>query len=271
MMHMMIQRANEQTRTCRSGREVLSEQEVYRLLASVLSVGTSPRQWLRVTSRQQLAVCVNSPWLMAGVSLELEKVGEEERPQSTIADFRRWFSLITTYNHMNFRTAAGEVQTHKFQLSIVYHFAAFLRRCASTPSIPLSRQRNAFERQHSDWTWKATDSHEKARGQFEYYSLLKKPTFAKAKLLPLRKSKGQAWRQPRQPFLVVVRLLWQHPGGLEPGLRHTARRDQGRIASPPPPPFVLFHFPLVWLRDVCCAGIVRVHGLAERCVLCRAC
>ena len=43
----------------------------------------------------------------------------------TVADFRRWFSLITTYNHMNFPTAAGEVETHKFQLSIVYHLLLF--------------------------------------------------------------------------------------------------------------------------------------------------
>ena len=57
---------------------------LYRLLASVLSVGTSPWQWLRVTSRQQLAVDVNSPWLMAGVGLELEKVGDEERAQRSI-------------------------------------------------------------------------------------------------------------------------------------------------------------------------------------------
>ena len=101
---------------------------LYRLLASVLSVGTSPWQWLRVTSRQQLAVDVNSPWLMAGVGLELEKVGDEERAQRSIrspADFRRWFSLITTYNHMNFPTAAVEVETHKFQLSIVYHLLLF--------------------------------------------------------------------------------------------------------------------------------------------------
>ena len=106
----------------------IQKKVLYRLLASVLSVGTSPWQWLRVTSRQQLAVDVNSPWLMAGVGLELEKVGDEERAQRSIrspADFRRWFSLITTYNHMNFPTAAGEVETHKFQLSIVYHLLLF--------------------------------------------------------------------------------------------------------------------------------------------------
>ena len=28
---------------------------------------------------------------------------------------------------------------------------------------------------------------------------------------------------------------------------------------------------MVWLRDVCCAGLVRVPGLAERCVLCWDC
>ena len=43
----------------------------------------------------------------------------------TVADFRRGFSLITTYNHMNFPTAAGEVETHKFQRSIVYHLLLF--------------------------------------------------------------------------------------------------------------------------------------------------
>ena len=37
------------------------KKKVYRLLASVLSVETSPWQWLRVTSRQQLQVGFNSP------------------------------------------------------------------------------------------------------------------------------------------------------------------------------------------------------------------
>ena len=54
----------------------------------------------------------------------------------TVADFRRGFSLITTYNHMNFPTAAGEVETHKFQLSIVYHLLLF---SAAVLRLPRSR------------------------------------------------------------------------------------------------------------------------------------
>ena len=74
---------------------------------------------------------------MAGVSLELEKVGDEERAQAyTVADFRRGISLITTYNHMNFPTAAGEVETHNFQLSIVYHLLLF---SAAVLRLPRSR------------------------------------------------------------------------------------------------------------------------------------
>ena len=155
----MIQRANEQARTCRSCREVLSEQEVYRLLASVLFVGTGPWQWLRVAASSWCQQPMTNGWRQ----LETGKGWwQRKSTKHTVADFRRCFSLITTYNHTNFPTAAGEVETHKFQLSIVYHLLALLRRCASTPLIPLSRQRDAFERQHSDWTWKATDS---TRGQ----------------------------------------------------------------------------------------------------------
>ena len=43
-------------------------------------------------------------------------------------------------------------------------------------------------------------------------------------------------------FLVVVRLLWQHPGGLEPGLRQTSH---GETRAALRPPFFLFHYPLV--------------------------
>ena len=84
--------------------------------------------WESRLAYQQLAVDVNSPWLMNG----WRRLGtgkswwrRKSTKKHTVADFRRSFSLITTYNHMNFPTAAGEVETHKFQLSIVYHLLLF--------------------------------------------------------------------------------------------------------------------------------------------------
>ena len=179
---------------------------------------------------------------MAGVGLELEIGGDELRKNTkyTVADFRQWYSLITTYNHMNLSTAAGEVVMHKLQLCIIYHLLFSPPVCVDSLDPDFSPA-PCFRKTASDWTWKPVDFHKKTRGQFECYNLSKKLTFAKAKLLPSRKSKGQAWRQPRRPFLVVVRLLWQNQGGFEPGLRQTSHDEtwQSRVASP----FLSFSLP----------------------------
>ena len=119
---MMFQRANEQARTCRSCREVLSEQEVYRLLACVLFVGTGPWQWLRVAASSWCQQLMTNGWRQLGTGKDWWR---RKSTKHTVADFRRCFSLITTYNHTNFPTAAGEVEAHKFQLSIVYHLLLF--------------------------------------------------------------------------------------------------------------------------------------------------
>ena len=179
---------------------------------------------------------------MAGVGLEPGKGWwrRKSTKKHTVADFRRWFSLITTYNHMNFPTAAGEVETHKLQLSIVYHLLLFSVGVRRLPRSRFLASAMLSKDSTRDWTWKATDSHEKGRAQFEHYNLSKKPAFATAKLLPSRKSKGQAWRQPRQPFLVVVWLLWQQSGDLSsPGWdRHRTTRPGPRCV----PPLISFFF-----------------------------
>ena len=236
---MTIQRANEQTptRTCRSCREVLSEQQVYRLLASVLSVGTSPWQWLRVTSRQQLV----------GVGLELEKGWwrRKSTKQHTVADFRRWFSLIITYNHMNFPTAAGEVETHKFQLSIVYHLLLF---SVSVRRLPRSRfLASAMLSKDSTRT-------ELGKGPIPTRRVgdnLNTITYRRSLLSRKPNSYHRGNRKDKREDNLVSHslLLFGYSGNIQvtssPGWdRHRTTRPGPRCV-PPPPPFFLFHFPLI--------------------------
>ena len=78
----------------------IQKKVLYRLLASVLSVGTSPWQWLRVTSRQQLAVDVNSPWLLQWLASAWNwkrLVTKKEHKEA----YGRWLpTMILPYNHV---------------------------------------------------------------------------------------------------------------------------------------------------------------------------
>ena len=187
---------------------------------------------------------------MASVSLELEKVGDEERAQSTtVADFRRCFSLISTDNHTNFPTAAGEVETHKFQLSIVYHLLLF---SAGVRRLPRSRFLASAMLSKDSTRTELGKRPIPSRGQGDNLYTI---TYRRSLLSQKPNSYHRGNRKDKREdnlvgrFLVVVRLLWQHPGGLEPGLRQTSH-DETRAALCPP--FLSFSLPPKLRDKRCC-------------------
>ena len=97
-----------------------------------------------------------------------------------------------------------------------------------------SNIRCSSKRQHSDWTWKATDSHEKGRAQFEHYNLSKKPAIATAKLLPSSREiertsvKTTSSAIPCCCLVTLATTRWPRARAET----DIARRDQGRVASP---------------------------------------
>ena len=237
---MMIQRANEQARTCRSCREVLSEQEVYRLLASVFFVGTGPWQWLRVAASSWCQQPMTNGWRQLGTGKGLWR---RKSTKHTVADFRRCFSLITTYNHTNFPTAAGEVETHKFQLSIVYHLLLF---SAGVHRLPWSRFLASAMLSKDSTRTELGKRPIPTRGQGDNLNTI---TYRRSLLSQKPNSYHRGNREDKREDNLVGHslLLFGYSGNIQvassPGWgRHRTARPEPRCV----PPFFLFHFPLAW-------------------------
>ena len=240
----MIQRANEQARTCRSCREVLSEQEVYRLLASVLFVGTGPWQWLRVAASSWCQQPMTNGWRQLGTG---KGWWRRKSTKHTVTDFRRCFSLITTYNHTNFPTAAGEVETHKFQLSIVYHLLLF---SAGVRRLPWSRFLASAMLSKDSTRTELGKRPIPTRGQGDNLNTI---TYRRSLLSQKPNSYHRGNRKDKREDNLVGHslqlLLFGYSGNIQvassPGWgRHRTARPEPRCF----PPFFLFHFPLANAR-----------------------
>ena len=180
---------------------------------------------------------------MAGVGLELEKVGDEERAQKkhTVADFRRWCSLITTYNHMNFPTAADEVETLKFQLSIVYHLLLF---SVGVRWLPRSRfLANAMLSKDSTRTELGKRPIPTRRVGEDFNTIICRRSLLSRKPNSYHRGNG---KDKHEDNLVAIPCCFSVTLATSrwPRARaetDIARPDQGCVASPPP---LFFHYPL---------------------------
>ena len=257
----MIQRANEQARTCRSCREVLSEQEVYRLLASVLFGGTGPWQWLRVAASSWCQQPMTNGWRQLGTG---KGWWRRKSTKHTVADFRRCFSLITTYNHTNFPTAAGEVETHKFQLSIVYHLLLF---SAGVRRLPRSRFLASAMLSKDSTRTELGKRPIPTRGQGDNLNTI---TYRRSLLSQKPNSYHRGNRKDKREDNLVSHslLLFGYSGNIQ--VASSPGWDRHRTTRPGPrcvPPFFLFHFPLLALTRCFSLALARCFSLAlTRCL-----
>ena len=159
----------------------------------------------------------------------------------TVADFRRCFSLITTYNHTNFPTAAGEVETHKLQLSIVYHLLLF---SAAVRRLPWSRFLASAMLSKDSTRTELGKRPIPTRGQGDNLNTI---TYRRSLLSQKPNSYHRGNRKDKREDNLVGHslLLFGYSGNIQvassPGWgRHRTARPEPRCV----PPFFLFHFPL---------------------------
>ena len=175
---------------------------------------------------------------------------KEHKAYGRCSDFRRCFSLITTYNHTNFPTAAGEVETHKFQLSIVYHLLLF---SAGVRRLPWSRFLASAMLSKDSTRTELGKRPIPTRGQGDNLNTI---TYRRSLLSQKPNSYHRGNRKDkREDNLELVGhslLLFGYSGNIEvassPGWgRHRMARPEPRCVGNRPrplPPFFLFHFPL---------------------------
>ena len=175
----------------------------------------------------------------------------------TVADFRRGFSLITTYNHMNFPTAAGEVDTRKFQLSIVYHLLLF---SAAVLRLPRSRFRASAMLSKDSTRTELGKRPIPTRRQGDKLNTITYPTSLLSRK-PNSYHRGNRKDKREDNLVGHSLLLFGYSGNIQvassPGWgRHRTTRPGPRCV----PPFFLFHFPLATLTsDSKCSSLSRTN------------
>ena len=218
-----------------------------------LFVGTGPWQWLRVAASSWCQQPMTNGWRQLGTG---KGWWRRKSTKHTVADFRRCFSLITTYNQTNFPTAAGEVETHKFQLSIVYHLLLF---SAGVRRLPWSRFLASAMLSKDSTRTELGKRPIPTRGQGDNLNTI---TYRRSLLSQKPNSYHRGNRKDKREDNLVGHslLLFGYSGNIQvassPGWgRHRTARPEPRCV----PPFFLFHFPLVVTRGETNTHFVRIE------------